>query len=660
MSTLDLSGRTEISGEGIKKHFKHYEAQQAIFELIWNGFDADASQVNVIIRETELEATDLIEVIDNGTGIDAKRLAETFGRFNDSHKKADLSAHGHHGRGRLAFHRVCTLATWHSKTLDNQVQISIDARDIKHYNAKLLSDQEQTKELKAEKSGTVVRLENFYSGFPTTGALRELSEVEFGWYIALSQKQLHINSTPVTPPANEHVTKDVELNGHSFKIDIFRWHKRPTSEKSYIYLLAQNKRVVHKELSSFNNKLHFYTSIYVSSIWNENFSASGPDLANPSANGPDSDELRKLRKIIDELLEAIHKKFLAEQVEEEILKYHDDGIFPSYTTTDSAYNAWRKKNIESVFRTTYLADPTLFSQLNKKQRKILVRLLDRLSISSENEGIFEILNSVLDLPEESTRALAAQLKRTTLDTIISTIETLQKRHDAAAMLRVLMNEHYLKVKETPDLQRIIENNTWLFGSRYETIGAEEDTFTAIVKELRSKVKGITAVESEDLDERDREHFDGCLRQPDLFLARKFPELDSTGREVYRCILIEIKRPSIALNIKHLRQLDDYAAIIAKHPEFKSEKLRFELILVGRKISDDDYEISSRLKNMASHQEPGLVSEDARMKRYIFNWYTLLDSFELSNNFMLQQLSLKRDVICPAETDALVSLLQAPH
>jgi hypothetical protein len=45
----------------------------------------------------------------------------------------------------------------------------------------------------------------------------------------------------------------------------------------------------------------------------------------------------------------------------------------------------------------------------------------------------------------------------------------------ADKLRTLMNDHYLETLETPDLQGIIEANTWLFGSSYETIGAEEDT-----------------------------------------------------------------------------------------------------------------------------------------------------------------------------------------
>lgn len=62
-----------------------------------------------------------------------------------------------------------------------------------------------------------------------------------------------------------------------------------------------------------------------------------------------------------------------------------------------------------------------------------------------------------------------------------------------------MNEHHREVLETPDLQQIIENNTWLFGPKFETLGAEEDTFTKIAKSLRDK-----AVKNYEIDEADVE------------------------------------------------------------------------------------------------------------------------------------------------------------
>ena len=162
------------------------------------------------------------------------------------------------------------------------------------------------------------------------------------------------------------------------------------------------------------------------------------------------------------------------------------------------------------------------------------------------------------------------------------------------------------------------------------------------------------------DVADEEDLAGANRQSDLFLARKFPTFDSSGQKVFKCIVVEIKRPAISLNKKHLRQLEDYADIIKRYPEFKSEKMHFELVLLGRQISSADTQIPSRLNSLIARGEPGLVADDPRMKLYVLNWYSLLDGFELTNGFMLDNLKLKRDDYSAVAKEDLVAELQTEH
>jgi hypothetical protein len=81
------------------------------------------------------------------------------------------------------------------------------------------------------------------------------------------------------------------------------------------------------------------------------------------------------------------------------------------------------------------------------------------------------------------------------------------------------------------------------------------------------------------------------------------------------------------------------------------------VLIGRKISAADVEIASRLRGQLARGDVGLVSDDPRMKRYVLNWYTLLDSFELSSRYMLDTLKLKRINLEAATKEELVSDLQ---
>ena len=54
---------------------------------------------------------------------------------------------------------------------------------------------------------------------------------------------------------------------------------------------------------------------------------------------------------------------------------------------------------------------------------------------------------------------------------------------------------------------------------------------------------------------------------------------------------------------------------------------------------------------------GLVSEDANMKRYVKNWYTIFDTFELTNSFMLERLKMERNLIERNSREELVRELQ---
>jgi len=337
--------------------------------------------------------------------------------------------------------------------------------------------------------------------------------------------------------------------------------------------------------------------------------------------------------------------------------YIRDGYFPTYAGLSESEREWRLNNSRTLVKEIYLADPQVFNA-SKKQIRVIIRLIDRLAISNENDALLDVLNGALDLSPDAVQKLSEQLRQTSFENIVSTIEILQRRATAVQKLRVVMNEHYREVLETPDLQKIIENNTWLFGPKFETLGAEEDTFTKIAKSLRDK-----AVKNHEIDEADVEDSSdvaGAQRQVDLFLARKYPTHDSRGQSIYKCTIIEIKRPSIALNTKHLRQLEDYAQIIKRFPEFSSERTHFELILVGRKISSDDTLIQGRKNDLIDRGEMGLIAELPRMKLYVMDWYTLLDSFDLSNDFMLEHLKLRRAEFAGQPKEKLIAELQTPH
>ncbi len=357
--------------------------------------------------------------------------------------------------------------------------------------------------------------------------------------------------------------------------------------------------------------------------------------------------------IEDQVVDAARKR-----ADEVVQQFERGGYFPTYDELDEAEKTWRLQHTRELVRQIYIADPRVFDDGNEKQAKIIIRLLDRLAVSNESDALMDVLDGVLELDAESMTRLANQLRLSSMENIAASIEVLQRRAMAVQQMRHLMTAHYRDVLETPDLQRIIENNTWLFGPQYETLGAEDDTFAEIARKARDQVFGTSEPELADVEQAD--DLPGAKRQADLFLARKFPTFDSSGRQIYKCIVIEIKRPAISLNTKHLRQLEDYAEILRRLPEFKSVKMHFELILVGRQISSASVLIEDRLEELSDRGDLGLVLNRPRMKLYVMNWYSLLDSFDLTNGFMLEKLKMKRAELESKTKSQLVAELQVAH
>ncbi|MGI2158260.1 ATP-binding protein [Shewanella baltica] len=669
MGNMAISGTADITHEGIKKHFTKWKKYpfQSVIELIANGFDSGATSVDVTIEHNEMHGLAAISVLDNGSGIDIKECDQHFSRFNESSKQGDDDLQGAHGKGRLAFHLLCSNATWYTKCHDSESKIFIDSLTLRNFSAKEISPKEQHAPLSLFKSGTCVVLTNFHTNLPELDVIRKNLESYFGWRLILNpERKLTVNGVEVDIPESDLIKKNICINGAEFKIDFIRWIDKPGDEKSYNYVVNHDGRVLHRDLSSFNKKPNFHLSSYSRSDWFDNFDKSSSSLNFTDAPqvSPDSTEFKKLKKAIHDFSSDIYEEFLREFVEEKIEEYEARGYFPEHKSLKAEEAAWRRENTKSFVKSLYLADPTIFNNIKEKPVKILLALIDKILVSNENDTIFEIIGEILNLDENQINIFSRQIKNSSLKNIVSTIEVLQKRELAVHKLREIMVKHYREVLETPDLQGIIESNTWLFGNKYTMLGAEEDDFQKISLNLRKHVKGIDLIDEGDLESTDLEEeldIDGVRRQVDLFLARKNIGFNSRGESYYQCTIIEIKRPAIALNEKHLKQIRDYARIISEHSGFSMEKMRFEIILVGRKISEKDFDIHSALETAVAKNEPGLVfsTKNDRIKGYVKTWGTIFAEFDLANHYLLNKLQTKRDSLEEKSSKQLVDDLQKP-
>ncbi|WP_260846775.1 hypothetical protein [Burkholderia thailandensis] len=100
-------------------------------------------------------------------------------------------------------------------------------------------------------------------------------------------------------------------------MQVIRWDERPSSEKSYTYLLDSAGRIVYKQLSALNNKAGFFTSIYISSPWADTF-AHDENLFQPDAHTPNAAEWKKLLRQVGDLAQTVYDQFLRKKAAVEV------------------------------------------------------------------------------------------------------------------------------------------------------------------------------------------------------------------------------------------------------------------------------------------------------------------------------------------------------
>lgn len=656
---MKINGTAEITHEGIKKHFTKWknEPLQPIIELIANGFDAGANTVSVTIEKTDLDGLQCVTVMDNGTGINIANCDNHFALFNESIKQGDDDLQGAHGKGRLAFHLICESAIWFTRHKDIDAQISVTSEKLQSFVAEQLVENNQHSDLASVESGTCVVLRRFNKNLPELKLVTKQLENYFGWRLILNpNRTLLVNGKEIVVPRNQLKSRSFDIEGTSFNVNFIRWVNKPGDEKSYNYVVNNEGRVLYRTLSSFNKKPNFYLSTYATSDWFNHFDKNNTPLnlsGNPEES-PSSKEFKLLQKEIFQYSQVLYEEFLKEFVDTKIQEFDEKGYFALNQHLSLEEASWRKQNTKNFVRSLYLTEPSIFNNTKEKPLIVLIALIDRLLVSNENDGILDVISNVLDLNEKDLESFSKQIHNSSLENIVSTIEALQRRQHSVEMLKHIMVEHYKEVLETPDLQGIIENNTWLFGNKYSILGAEEDDFQKVAKNLRDAVKNIDEITLEDVE--NGVQIEGIKRQTDLFMARRRPAFDARGKEVFQCTIIEIKKPAISLNKKHLEQIEEYAQIISQHPTFATDKMKFEIILVGRKISGADFKIKTALKTAENKGEPGLVFESQDgIKGYVKTWGTIFAEFELTNNYLLEKLKIKRKVLDKSSFELLDNL-----
>ena len=250
---MSEKGKIVLGSNGIKKVLKGFSPVEAVAEYIWNGYDANATIVNVQIDANSIEGINSITISDNGSGIAYETLDQKFKPFYESNKtlyrnedNSSSALHGKNGIGRLTFfafaHKAKWITTYRKDDKFFRYSIEISENDLADYSAS------EPQEVSSGETGTVVEFESIKEEVIYSDII-EFLKVDFAWYVELNRYigiELRINGEKLDYSSilMEREEKQYAYGEYSFEVIFCRWEKRLHQEYSKYYDLSN--RAYHR------------------------------------------------------------------------------------------------------------------------------------------------------------------------------------------------------------------------------------------------------------------------------------------------------------------------------------------------------------------------------------------------------------------------------
>lgn len=636
-----------IESAGIPKDYK-----EALAELIWNGFDAGASRVEILFDTNEIEHVNQLIVRDNGSGIDYRNLSMTFGTLLDSVKKVSYQrssyVHGQKGKGRFSFITFARRATWHT-VVNPEGKTYAYTLSIASNNKNVFESTEQ-KEVSAETpTGTEVILTNLFgvtaSSFQSA-SFQEFLCQEFGWFLFLNRKNqfsLLINgeelnySNIIAEYDVKAVILDDEERSFSFDLTFIRWKTR-IGDRYYYYFLNQKKREAAKLLTSFNNNaIEFHHSVYVESDFFNDFSYDRDDPGSRLIGKNQSHPVyRDLQRELNAYLSQKEQIFIHREAADRLVReFQVLGIMPTFP--GNRLEQEKSQRLEKVIKELYAIQPKIFKSLRREQQKMFVKLLEIVMESDDRTRLVDVIADISDVDEETRHKLRGMLEKDDIFYANESVKLIEDRNTAITMLQHFSDSDVLFEAEKEEIRNIIAENTWLLGEDYHLTSPNVDS-EAFLRESLSILDGTKKARSKKAPE-----VPFYQSRPDVFVCRKrliaSPSKGPYGTE--ENILVDIKRPAYTLSQVDHRQASAYLRYVIKDPQYNGGEQVWKFFLIAE--SADQY-ISEQYASYLNKGKPYLIQSQRNFEIYALCWKDIFNNYAQAHSYLLSRQKVDRSIL----------------
>ena len=631
------------------------DVNKAICEYLWNGFDANASQLSIRYTKNAFNITSL-EIQDNGEGIDRSSLQETFGCFQDSQKlhtyQWSSQVKGKKGKGRYSFNCFASKADWVTVYKDKEShyirhKITIKKGDNQNYD----DNEQETKSSSVKRTGTTVSFSdiNLPSDFFDSEVFLDYLKKEFAVFLFLNKaqyKKILINGEKldyedvIEASDNKVIQIEGDRTTFYFHVTYIRW-KEKMKENYSMYFLDSSQTEKYEKTTTFNNKdTKFHHSLYISSDYFNHFAdnATGEkNLFGADNTSPKDKVFKTLVKKLKRFLEEKQKKYVVEVASKKLLaKYQSKGIIRQ---PQNDYDKILVEDLKKTISAMYEVQPKIFTNLQDDQAKTLVGVVELLLQTDKREDLISIMESVVKLSDDERHNLASVLKTTDLARITDTIRLIQNRIRTISALKVAVKPEN-GMNEVDDLQKLVERSFWIFGEEYNIVTQAEPDFNQALMEYLDKLYDTVPGISKSNYSKDKIEHPDVNKEMDIFAFRQNIQSSTIDN-----IVVELKHPKVKLGEKELSQVKTYMNVIMSDSRFNASNMRWKFYLVGNDFDSSNY-IPNEMRNAINWGKKNLVchidNNGIQYEIFVLKWSELFADFEIRHNFLLKKLEMKRE------------------
>ncbi len=596
----------------------------AIAELIWNGLDADATDVSV---EYELNAFDGVEALivrDNGTGMTPADAAFGFRNFGNSWKRtasatgAGRVIHGKLGRGRYTAYAIGACPVWTSVAEDGvRRRLTVTGSASALRSVRVISDLEPTE----DPPGTVVRISQL-----TEQAQRELLHDGI-WQELTTRFAPYLEQYPevsVTYRGNllnparlrdRTDTSPIVLDDGAVEatLTIIEWNIKVERR---LYLCDENGSA----LADIPPGVHAPGYQFTAYLRWAGFRDIGHDILLAEM---DSGSVGELVGVAKDRIRDYFRGRAADRQQEQISEWEAEGAYPDFSDQTTALRVAERQAFDLVA----LSAASIVNEGTPRSRRLALNLI-KTALESGPTALQDVLLNVLELPQDKVEELRMLLDRTTLASLIEASKRIADRLDFLAGLDALIFDADSKKQtlERRQLHRILANETWVFGEEWALTGDDDRLTKVLAAHLHLLGRDVDLASMPPVLRED-----GTNAIPDLVLSRTM----ETAENKLEHLVVELKRPSHTLTSADIDQIRSYAVAVAEDDRFQQPNVQWTYVLVGNSTSTG---VSYQRAQLG--QPYGRVEITARYSIWVRNWAEIIGDARHRHKFVQQSLDYK--------------------